>query len=72
MQYNSVSGCGLGPTMDLHCLFFCCGIECPEFSFRVGKILHSFSKLPTTARLAIALHVLVQTYNKRIIRICDQ
>jgi len=28
--------------MKLHCLFFCWGIECPEFSFRVGKILHSF------------------------------
>jgi len=57
--------------MDLHCLFFCCEIECLEFSFRVGKILHSFSELPTAARLAIALSVLVQVCNKREVIICD-
>jgi len=57
--------------MDLHYLFFCCGIECPEFSFRVGKILHSLSELPTAARLAIALRVPVQVYNKRVVKICD-
>jgi len=54
--------------MDLHFLFFCCGIECPEFSFRVGKILHSVSELPTAAKLAIAL---VQVCNERVVRICD-
>jgi len=57
--------------MDLHYLFFCFGIECPEFSFHVGKILHSFSELPTVARLAIALRVLVQVCNKRVVIICN-
>jgi len=54
--------------MDLHHLFFCCGIECPEFSFRIGKILRSVSELPTAARLAIALRVLVQVCSKRVVR----
>jgi len=63
----------MGLTMDLHCLIFCCGIKCSEFSFRVEKILHSFSELSTAARLAIALRVLVQVCNCniRVVRICD-
>jgi len=55
----------VGTDHGLALLIFLLRDRVSEFSFRLGKILHSFTKLPTAARLAIALRALVQVCKKR-------